>query len=75
MDPEKNLEQQVNMAATILRLVDGDLDVTVEAARLAELVLAMNDWISRGGVIPKRWVPVSSQPRGPTAIYRRRRRR
>ena len=26
MDPETNLEQQVKLAATILRLGDGDLD-------------------------------------------------
>lgn len=54
MDPEANMEEQVELATTILRLVDGDLDPTVEAARLAELVLAMNDWISRGGVMPRR---------------------
>ncbi len=66
MDPETNLEQQVKLAATILRLVDGDLDPAPEAARLAELVLALNDWIGRGGVLPRRWVPVSrSQARVP----------
>jgi hypothetical protein len=55
MDPNANLLEQKQIAR---RLANGDYgDDTAEdlGARLAELVLALNMWISRGGFLPEDW--------------------
>lgn len=56
MDPNANLREQLEIAN---RIVDGDdLDVEEWDAlrdRLAELVLALNDWITNGGFLPGAW--------------------
>lgn len=60
MDPNANLEEQLEIAARILDYSD-DPDVPEEnidpddALRLAELVQALHDWISGGGFLPAKW--------------------
>lgn len=48
MDPNANLEEQ-------LRLAEAILDEGEEGNRLAELVLALDEWIRRGGFLPEAW--------------------
>lgn len=53
MDPDANLKEQREIAA---RLASNEVFMRVEAAnRLAELVLALDEWISKGGFLPKDW--------------------
>lgn len=54
MDPDANLEEQLRIAERITN----DLGIDyADADRLAELVLALNEWIKGGGFLPKQWVP------------------
>jgi len=67
MDPEANLSEQLSIAAEIIEIIDerGDEDgnlcdedkdeVVDNANRLAELVQALDEWLRRGGFLPKRW--------------------
>lgn len=66
MDPKANLSEQLALAAEIIEIIygrssygvlsDEDRDEVVEnAARLAELVQALDGWLRRGGFLPKRW--------------------
>lgn len=55
MDPNANLAEQLRLA----RLIAGgemgtDYDVA-DVDRLAELVLALNEWITCGGFVPGAW--------------------
>jgi hypothetical protein len=56
MDPNANLEEQRQLAERMLRdryhgrSVDRD-----DAERLAELVLALDEWLKRGGFMPQDW--------------------
>lgn len=49
MDPDANLDEALELAVVLERYEDDD------ARRLAELVLALNEWISRGGFLPAAW--------------------
>ena len=51
MDPNANLEEQLRLAN---RFANGKGDF-MEAERLAELVLALDEWIRGGGFIPAAW--------------------
>lgn len=51
MDPNENLERQRRIVAGILSSVQAD-DRAVE---LAELVEALDQWITNGGFLPKEW--------------------
>jgi hypothetical protein len=51
MDPNANLEEQRRLAK---RLVDSPYE-NDQVQRLAELVLALDEWISKGGFLPARW--------------------
>lgn len=66
MDPNANIAEQTEVAATIMRLWDTypdngdkahaiDEQIAYEGMRLAELVLALNDWIVKGGFLPDIW--------------------
>lgn len=67
MDPDKNLEEQLVIAAWLTsdRAEDEDfkeflpkemLEIqVVEAEKLAQLVVDLDAWISGGGALPKRW--------------------
>ncbi len=52
MDPDANLKEQRDLLRKFRkrnRLTAG------EAARLAELVDSLDEWISRGGFLPEAW--------------------
>jgi hypothetical protein len=57
MDPNANLKEQLELAKNILEYpAQSDMDtINGDAERLAELVLALDEWISNGGFLPKRW--------------------
>lgn len=66
MDPTANLKEQVEVALDIVRTwddcnADGTLTremqehVADQANRLAELVIALDEWIKRGGFLPAAW--------------------
>lgn len=55
MDPNANLAEQLRLAAQIIE-ADTDDRLRAELAdRLAELVQALNEWISRRGALPDAW--------------------
>lgn len=49
MDPNANLEEQRRIVSTIIRDGSGD------AERLADLVEALDEWLSKGGFLPEAW--------------------
>jgi hypothetical protein len=59
MDPNANLAEQLRLAREIQETVDQCNDDTVAVAdngiRLANLVLSLNEWISKGGFLPTAW--------------------
>jgi hypothetical protein len=59
MDPKANMKEQLRVAHTIQRYADSDasirsyLEKLAEAAdRLAELVIALDEWQRKGGFSP-----------------------
>lgn len=56
MDPNANLEEQLDLAKKIIVASDrGSFLGVYSAERLAELVIALDEWIKNGGFIPRRW--------------------
>jgi hypothetical protein len=56
MDPDENLAAQLSIAKEIVRIEDVHwCTQDSEAVRLAELVLALDAWIDKGGFLPNRW--------------------
>lgn len=56
MDPNENLREQIELAAAILEANDDDDAAILDnATRLAELVEALDGWLSKGGFLPERW--------------------
>jgi hypothetical protein len=58
MDPDANLKDQLTLAQRLLRNLEAEPMVSAEEAdvmRLAELVLALDEWIRKGGFLPERW--------------------
>lgn len=53
MDPNENLMQQRKIAESIIDNDNGGSNA--DEIRLAELVLAMHEWISNGGFLPADW--------------------
>lgn len=59
MDPDSNLQEQLELANKIQAEWDREdeppeFDPT-DVARLAELVLALDEWRRKGGFLPARW--------------------
>jgi hypothetical protein len=52
MDPDANLEEQLDLAQQLLGETGPSLD---DAQRLAELVVALDLWIRSGGFLPAAW--------------------
>ena len=52
MDPTVNLKEQLALAQD---LTSDDYPNLDDVWRLAELVLTLNDWITKGGSLPKSW--------------------
>jgi hypothetical protein len=59
MDPNANLTEQRRIAARIMKMIDNDQagspEVAEDGARLAELVQALDEWISKGGFLLLAW--------------------
>lgn len=55
MDPDENLTEQLKLAQSILDADKGGADFEIDAQRLAELVLALHEWISKNGHLPQAW--------------------
>ena len=59
MDPDANLKEQRELAAKIIATWDGaETDDAIDphdAVRLAELVEALDRWLTMGGALPTRW--------------------
>ena len=58
VDPDANLKEQIRIAKQIIQAIDKgeEIDMFERGDRLAELVIALDEWITRGGFIPGRWV-------------------
>ena len=59
MDPDANLNEQLELATKILEAsTPAERDEAFEdAGRLAELVISMNEWLTHQGFLPKVWMP------------------
>jgi hypothetical protein len=57
MDPDANIEQQIDLASRIIFQYENDLDeeISEEAFELAEHVISLDDWLVKEGFLPKRW--------------------
>lgn len=57
MDPNANLTEQVRLAGEILDCCDdvAESEASEGVQRLAELVLALDEWLKGGGFLPSRW--------------------
>jgi len=55
MDPDSNLSEQLELAQEIVTSAEAGLSHPEEACRLAELVLALDEWIKKGGFLPQQW--------------------
>lgn len=53
MDPDENLKQQIRLANSIQK--GGNRDHEYDASTLADLVLALHEWIEGGGFLPAAW--------------------
>jgi len=55
MDPTANLQEQLELAAEFLAEEVRYPDQLEKAERLSELVLALHEWITKGGFLPEQW--------------------
>lgn len=60
MDPDANLAEQRRLAAGLIDALDAEdtatmSDVAIQALRLAELVQALDEWMTGGGMRPRGW--------------------
>jgi hypothetical protein len=57
MDPQTNLQEQRSLVRQINEALDSEQDdvITLLAERLAEKVEALDEWLSKGGFLPKAW--------------------
>jgi hypothetical protein len=66
MDPTANLKEQLQIAKAILKTwddcnADGTLTmaqtewISNQSERLAELVMVLHGWITKGGFLPEQW--------------------
>lgn len=53
MDPNANLEEQRSLVQWLI--AHPDEDTSTEAARLADLVQALDEWLTGGGFLPNPW--------------------
>lgn len=77
MDPDANLARQLELANLV---IDPDLSHRVtgafidQAEELAELVLALHEWLARGGFKPKAWgSAIATSIKGDEAVKQNRR--
>lgn len=60
MSPDANLKRQRELAADLIALADSTRgydphDIAVKAVELAELVQALDEWMTKGGFLPAAW--------------------
>ena len=56
MDPNANLAEQITIAKTIhSEEIDNLITLAINAGRLAELILSLNEWIQLNGALPDLW--------------------
>ncbi len=55
MDPHQNLKEQLELARKIVGDTTKHEDYDPTADYLAELVLALDEWIRKGGALPDEW--------------------
>jgi hypothetical protein len=56
MDPNANLTEQRKLSALLMYQTENDRPVDlIDVLRLAELVIALDEWIARGGFLPDAW--------------------
>jgi len=56
MDPDYNRYEQLQLASKLLEATENDRPVKDEdVLRLSELVIALDEWITKGGFLPKAW--------------------
>jgi hypothetical protein len=58
MDPTANLTEQLSIARSLLDVHGVAMspdDVADNAERLAELVVALDEWLRKGGFLPDPW--------------------
>lgn len=55
MDPDANLKEQLEIAYGIVNGDDEETNSESQGERLAELVIALHNWKSKGGFSPKAW--------------------
>ena len=56
MDPDANLAEQLRLSARLIFQVETDKPLgESDVSRLAELVLALHEWIANGGFPPRAW--------------------
>jgi hypothetical protein len=55
VDPDANLKEQLELADSINKSAESGFESPDDAWRLAELVLALDEWIKKGGFLPQRW--------------------
>jgi hypothetical protein len=56
VDPTKNLEEQLRIASRIVEAYENERDLNVDdCGQLAELVIALDSWITRGDYLPASW--------------------
>jgi hypothetical protein len=57
MDPNANLEEQRRLTELILSCGNWADANASDCTRLAELVQALDEWLCKGGFLPKAWTP------------------
>lgn len=56
MDPNANLKEQLQLASRITEAYEHDQHPSaLDVARLVELVLALDQWLRKGGFPPAAW--------------------
>ena len=57
MDPDKCLDEALEVAREIVDALDGSepYDIDDAANTLAERVIALDEWLRKGGFLPKPW--------------------
>jgi len=53
MDPDANLKEQIELAEAFRE--QGEFVPVNDVTRLAELVVAMDNWLRNGGCLPTAW--------------------
>ncbi len=65
MDPDANLQEQLEIARSVVRNIEqregnampdlSEAEIADAADRLAELILALDEWLRHGGFLPHPW--------------------